>query len=45
MVTSVYTGRSDIQVQWVFTHRAHNFTIFYCLGDHGAYCPIRFGGE
>jgi hypothetical protein len=45
MVTIVYTGRDDIQVQWVLTHRAYQFTPYLCLGDHSLYCPIRFGGE
>jgi hypothetical protein len=45
MVTLVYTGRSDIQVAWVLTYRTYEFTPFKCLGDHGMYCPIRFGGE
>ena len=45
MVTLVYTGREDIQVAWVLTYKTYTYTPFLCLGDHGSYCPIRFGGE
>lgn len=41
MITPVYKRGL---VLWVEVEWAHLYAPFLCLGDHGAYCPIKCEG-